>query len=132
MIMNKPLIVTMFCLVIISAFSSCKKDEAIINPSDEYFVKYAISGNGTYNYFSNFSVFTEKGNVSFSGYQYKAWSKTYGPVKKGFTASVSVTSSYVTVEIYVAKNNGSLVLKASKTGNGSPTLGTSQTYSIDF
>ena len=71
-----------------------------------------------------FSFNTDQGNISFSGYQYHSWNQTYGPVKKGFRASVSVGSSLVTVEIYVSKNNGPFALKASKSGDNS--------YTIDF
>jgi len=124
--MNTVSKITTAILVILISLSSCNKDkdkvELVI--SDEYYVKYVIKGNGTYIYFSDFSVNTDQGNVSFSGYQYHSWNQTYGPVKKGFRASVSVGSSLVTVEIYVSKNNGPFALKASKSGDNS--------YTIDF
>ena len=127
--MNKFLKITMVFLAIFIALSSCKKDETNTTTNDDYnddyFVKYVIIGNGTYIYFSDFSVNTGQGNVSFSGYQYHSWNQTYGPVKKGFRASVSIQSSYVTTEIYVSKNNGPFALKASKSGGGS-------SYTIDF
>ena len=123
----------MFSLVISIALSSCKKDETkTTTTNDNYFVKYVIKGNGTYIYFSDFSVNTDQGNMSFSGYQYKSWNQTYGPLKKGFTASVSVKSSLVTVEIYVAKNDGPFALKASKSGDNSSTSNISQSYTIDY
>ena len=125
--MNKFLKITTVFLAIFIALSSCKKDETNTTTNtttnDDYFVKYVIIGNGTYIYFSDFSVNTDQGNVSFSGYQYHSWNQTYGPVKKGFSASASVGSS-VTVEIFVSKNNGPFALKASKSGNNS--------YTIDF
>ena len=130
--MNKFLKITKVFLAILIALSSCKKDETNTTTNDDYFVKYAIKGNGTYILFSDFSVNTDHGNVSFSGYQYKSWNQTYGPVKKGFSASVSVKSSLVTVEIYVSKNNGPFALKASKSGGNSSTSNISQSYTIDF
>lgn len=129
---NKFLAILTITFTLFFALSSCEKHETTPVTNDDYFVKYAIAGNGTYIYFSNFSVNTDRGNKSFSGYQYHGWNQTYGPVKKGFRASVSVTSSYVTVEIYVSKNNGPFALKASKSGNGSPTSNTSESYTIDF
>jgi len=124
--MNTVSKITAAILVILISLSSCNKDKDKVEMgiSDEYYVKYVIKGNGTYIYFSDFSVNTGQGNVSFSGYQYHSWNQTYGPVKKGFRASVSVGSSLVTVEIYVSKNNGPFALKASKSGDNS--------YTIDF
>ena len=130
--MNTVSKITTSILVILIALSSCKKDETNTTTNDDYFVKYVIKGNGTYIYFSDFSVNTDQGNVSFSGYQYKSWNQTYGPVKNGFRASVSVKSSLVTVEIYVSKNNGPFALKASKSGGNSSTSNISQSYTIDF
>ena len=123
--MDKIFKITTVFLAIFIALSSCKKDKTNTTPNDDYFVKYVIKGNGTYIYFSDFSVFTDQGNVSFSGYQYHSWNQTYGPVKNGFRASVLVQSSYVTTEIYISKNNGPFALKASKSGGGS-------SYTIDF
>ena len=123
--MNKFLKITTVFLAIFFTLSSCEKDETEATTNDDYFIKYVIKGNGTYIYFSDFSVNTDHGNASFSGYQYHSWNQTYGPVKKGFRASVSVQSSYVTTEIYVSKNNGPFALKASKSGGGS-------SYTIDF
>ena len=122
--MNKFLKITTVFLAIFFTLSSCEKDETETTTNDDYFIKYVIKGNGTYIYFSDFSVNTDHGNASFSGYQYHSWNQTYGPVKKGFRASVSVQSSYVTTEIYVSKNNGPFALKASKSGDNS--------YTIDF
>ena len=132
--MNTVSKITAAILVILISLSSCNKDKDKVEMgiSDEYYVKYVIKGNGTYIYFSDFSVNTDQGNVSFSGYQYHSWNQTYGPVRKGFRASVSVGSS-VTVEIYVSKNNGPFALKASKSGgNSSLTPNISQSYTIDF
>ena len=130
--MNTVSKITTAILVILISLSSCKKDETNTTTNDDYFVKYVIKGNGTYIYFSDFSVNTDQGNFSFSGYQYKSWNQTYGPVKNGFIASVSVKSSFVTVDIYVSKNNGPFVLKASKSDGNSSTSNISQSYAIDF
>lgn len=138
MIPNMKLLINYSVAMVAILFTilACTKDEETPSGSDgnndEYYVKYIIRGNGTYIYFNNFSVNTDLGNKSFSGYQYRSWNQTYGPVKRGFLASVSVSSSYVNVEIHVAKNNSPFVLKASKTGDRSPTSNISQSYRIDF
>lgn len=123
--MNNVLKITTVFLGFFIAFSSCKKDEMKTTTNDAYLVKYVLQGNGTYIYFSDFSVNTDQGNKSFSGYQFQSWSQTYGPVKKGFNAAVSVNSDLVTVEIYVAKNNGPFALKASNSSG-------STSYTIDY
>ena len=119
-------------LAVLISLSSCKKSVTQSSSNDDYYVKYSIKGNGTYIYFSEFSVNTPQGNKSFSGYQYKSWNQTYGAVKKGFNASVSVNSSLVTVEIYVSKNNEPFALKASKSGGSSSTSNVSLSYTINF
>ena len=119
-------------MAFIIAISSCKKEGNQTASNDNYYVKYAIYGNGTYIYFSNFSVNSGQGILSFDGYQYQSWTQVYGPVKKGFNASVSVKSPYVFVGIYVSKNNEAFALKASKTGDNSSTSNISQSYTIDF
>jgi hypothetical protein len=130
--MKKYLNIATLSLAFIMALTSCKKEENITTSNDSYYVKYAIKGNGSYIYFSDFSVNSAQGLVSFSGYQYQDWTQTYGPVTKGFNASVSVQSPYVTVEIYVSKNNGAFALMASKSGDYSLSSTTSQSYTINF
>lgn len=130
--MNRFLKTINIVLIAFFALTACNKEKAEPVLNDEYYVKYNIKGNGTYAYFNEFSVYTDEGDKSFSGYQYKTWTQTYGPVKKGFKASVSVKSSIVTVEIYVSKNNGPFALKASKSGTNSSMSNIAQTYTIDF
>lgn len=123
-------LVSLFSLILL-AIGSCKKSDVSPTSKDVYYVKYVIKGNTTYSYFSDFSVNSDKGVKSFSGYQYRSWSQTYGPVKKGFNAHATVKGSLVSVEIYVSKDNGPFALKSSKTGsNMSSSI--SQSYTIDF
>lgn len=123
--MNKILKITTLLFAIFISLSSCKKDKTTPASNDDYFVKYVIKGNGPYTLFNEFSVMTDKGKVSFSGYQYRSWTETYGPVKKVFRASITVKSTYVTSEIHISKNNGPFVKKASKSDGD-------VTYTIDF
>jgi len=118
-------IITLF-FIFLTLFS-CEKDDTENTLSDSYYVKYVIRGNGTYNYFNIFSIKTAQGNQSFSGYQYHSWNQTYGPVEKGFTASVSAQGN-VTTEIYVSKNSEPFSLKASNSGSNSA----SASYTINF
>ena len=122
----------MICLTIF-VLSSCENEDntEIIIPKDNYYVKYNIRGNGVYRYFSNFSVNTDQGIKSFSGYQYGSWNNTYGPVKKGFMASASVEGD-VTIDIYVSKNTEPFALKASKNVGSSSSTNRTLSYKIDF
>lgn len=131
---STKLIKVLFYLFIAGTFIfGCKKEQTEnTTTSDEYYVKYSIAGNGAYILFNKFTVATDRGTSSFSGYQYRTWTQTYGPVSKGFKASVSVESQYVKVEIYVSKNNGPFALKASKSGTSNSTAYISQSYTIDF
>lgn len=130
--MNKLMNFAASFLLISLVLLSCKKEEKTPVSNDEYYVKYSIKGNGTYSYFNVFSVHSDQGVKSFSGYQYRSWTQTYGPVKKGFNASMTVSSSNVTAEIYVSKNNGPFALKASKSGGGVSNSHVSLSCVIDF
>jgi hypothetical protein len=114
-------------LLIFLSLLSCEKDDTETTSRDSYYVKYVIRGNGTYNYFNIFSVKTDLGNQSFSGYQYHSWNQTYGPVERGFIAAVSAQGN-VTTEIYVSKNSEPFSLKASNSGSNSA----SSSYTINF
>ncbi|GAA4138187.1 hypothetical protein GCM10022216_15090 [Sphingobacterium kyonggiense] len=92
------------------AFSSCQKDdETIVNKDgDIFYVKYEISGNGTYGRFSNWSVTTPNRLYVNTGYQTRYWMQTYGPVNKGFNCEVKIDnyiSGSPSINILVSKNN---------------------------
>ncbi len=118
-------------LIVVSLFtfftySSCKEDDTSCNgavtpqPTDSFYVKYVLKGNGAYGRFSNWSVTTDQGKYTNSGTQVGSWTQTYGPVGKGFYCDVRI-GNYIngapTIEIHVAKNQDPFAVKVNKTGN---------------
>jgi len=102
------------CLAIFG--SACSKDDEntgndVESPASIYYVKYEAS-NPRY-YLSSVCVTTEKGTQNFS-VRNRSWTQTFGPVSKGFRASISVgVNMYTTLQIYVSKDNGPFVYKGS-------------------
>lgn len=99
----------------------------------EYYVKYeaTITSSKVSNSIK-YTVNTESGIKTFTSG--KSFSQTFGPVKKGFTASISVdaTSLYsvdnTNVKIYVSRRNEPFALKANNSGDKT----VSTTYTIDY
>ena len=95
------------------------------NNSDEYYVKYSITTTPQYHYFRGVTyadingMMTTKEKDSPS----KVWTRTIGPVKKGFRASIQYKEGG-TCQIEVSKNNGPFVLKAEGKNSAN--------YTIDF
>ena len=127
--MKRLLVIASMVFVSVCLFS-CEKadsDEHSTNEVTEentdipnYYVKYQFSC--AYKYSLSFTVETDMGPETFSGI-YAGWSETYGPVSKGFRASISVDAT-ANVKIYVSRGKEPFVLKAS--GNSSAA------YTIDF
>lgn len=110
------------CAVILSSCEEPNNEGPIETPEDNsfYYVKYeTVSFRGT----NSITINTDTGIKAFSLGPNRAYSETYGPVSKGFEASIKSQAS-ITTHIYVSKNNGPFALKASGTG--------SATYTIDF
>ena len=115
-------VLTVFSLFTLCTFPSCEKEDKIDDEqtNDNYYVKYIISGNGTYGRFSNWTATTPEGKYSNNGYQTRSWNQTYGPVKKGFKCEVQIgdyISGAPTIEIHVSKNTEPFSLKTGKTGD---------------
>lgn len=108
------------CAVILS---SCEEsnNESIETPEDNasYYVKYEASSTVI---MQSITVNTDTGKQTFT-VRKKTYSETFGPVSKGFDASVKCQAA-ANVSIYVCKANGPFALKASG--------GTSASYTIDF
>lgn len=103
------------------AFSSCKEYSDLQNENDNnnYYVKYEISGNGTYGRFSNWTVTTPGSLYKNNGNQTRSWSQIYGPVKAGFRCNVNIAdyiSGAPTIRISVSKNNEPYTVKVSTPG----------------
>ncbi len=115
------------CAVILS---SCEEPNPTETPEDNatYYVKYEASSRY---YLNSVTVNTDKGKQTFSARNINSYSEIFGPVSKGFDASIEFSVSVSgmagltnTTRIYVSKNNGPFTLKASG--------GTSASYTIDF
>ena len=110
--------------------TGCSKDNDQDTPVDgvRYYVRYEVSVSSIYIGDLFVDAKTEKGIQSFklSG---KLFSETFGPVSKGFAASVTAHADYIVTggyysSIYVCRGEEPFVLKA--TGSSSAN------YVIDF
>ena len=110
----------LFCAAIIFLCSSCFTDH------DNYYVKYEAIITPTFGLPSRiveatYNVSTEKGNTEITTDSF-SWSETFGPVNKGFTASLSakarviyISDAPMTLNIYVCRGEEPFVIKAQKT-----------------
>lgn len=100
---------------------SCTKEKA------NYYVKYEVTAYGTNHYGTmTLNVNTENGPQTITTSS-KVFSETFGPVSKGFEASVSASASfptYMTTSLYVSRGEEPFVLKATGTSSAE--------YVIDF
>ena len=98
--------------------NSSKKPSTEVVDSDEYYVQYEADQvvNGRFN---NLSANTPQGTYVITNRNIGYWSETYGPVKKGFKARVSISGSgRLKVIIRVSKNNGPFAQKATGENDG--------------
>lgn len=111
-------------------FCGCKDDED--NPDNQYYVKYEADVKSVYiGNTITYTVNTDKGTQTYqSG---KSFSETYGPVKKGFKASVTADATNwhaadCEARIYVSRGSEPFVLKAYKSGGKTVTI----SYKVDY
>lgn len=124
-----------FCAI---SFISCSKDDSECNdipekipneePTASYYVKYEAKGS-VMNYIESIIVTTDKESETVT--HKRSWSQTYGPVSKGFKASITAIGGWPTVNIYVCRGEEPFVLKKTSS-SGSSTSSTSASYTIDF
>ena len=129
--------ITLLCLLAaMLCLSSCITEEA------NYYVKYEATITSIYYGAEvNYVVATEKGSQTITT-DSKNLSEVFGPVQKGFTASISGKSDYppvnssMVVNIYVCRGEEPFALKAqdvSKENSYSDTgISASASYTIDF
>ncbi|MBR6346975.1 MAG: hypothetical protein IKR69_06270 [Bacteroidales bacterium] len=123
--MKKTLI---FALIAVAAvISSCNKKT---ENEDEYYIRYEGSVSTLPIVERSYTVATEGGKQTFKTRE-NSFTRTFGPVGKGFDASISISYSddvvnlkTPSVHIEVSKNNGPFALKASGSKEAS--------YQIDF
>ncbi len=117
------------CLLFISltlVLWGCGDDEPSNSSSNaEYYVKYEATASSGYKY----TIFTENGPESFVG---SSFSRTCGPFKKGFKATIIAAlggnSASCNVRIYVSRKNEPFVLKANNSGGEMISV----SYTIDY
>ena len=131
-------------LMTICLFISCSQDPNILTedqdsiPKDEYYIQYAVSGYAVY----SISISTPNGQYR-TGFSHidsqktSSWSEIYGPVERGFTATISATGKSSTkkplkVTIHVSKNGAPFTLKGSAGGPYSTGTSVGTSYTIDF
>ena len=112
--MKKYVLLVILALGVFS--SGCEKCEC---DTDEYYVKYETYGTTPYvGHNLDISISMENSEITtFTTAPQGSWETVIGPVKKGFTASISVETSHtdLTLEasISVNKNDSPFALKAS-------------------
>lgn len=117
----KKHVVLLLVFSYILMMASCTKEKT------NYYVKYDVASTGT-NHIGTMTLNlnTERGMQTISTSS-KVFSETFGPVSKGFEATVSAAASYPTylnTSIYVCKGQEPFVLKATGTSSAQ--------YVIDF
>ena len=140
---DKYILMVIFFTVFSIAFGSCGKEEKFVRLPDkeeekfvrlpdkeeeekeevaEYYVKYVAKSLNRYISITGVTVATDNGTQTFnysSNAKY-SWEQTYGPVKKGFRASITVTGNKIgNIEIYCCRGSEPFALKASRSGSGS-------------
>ena len=128
---NKYILRGIFFTVFSIAFGSCSEEEQFVRLPDkeeekeevaEYYVKYVAKSLNRYISITGVTVATDNGTRTFnySGNAKYSWEQTYGPVKKGFRASITVTGNKIgNIEIYCSRGSEPFALKASRSGSGS-------------
>ena len=126
--MKKIILLLSFAAVMM--MTGCGKDNEQDSPENDvrYYVKYEVSVSSIYIGDLYVDAKTEKGNQLFTTSS-KLFSETFGPVSKGFAASVTAHADYTITggiysSIYVCRGEEPFVLKA--TGSSSAN------YVIDF
>ncbi|AZI67587.1 hypothetical protein EIB71_07890 [Kaistella daneshvariae] len=135
---GKKLSIILCFLSISLLLFNCREEEKIV--TDEYYIKYSANSSTIYsegrlsvNYLNekNEMVTTEIPTK-------KVWEVTVGPVKKGYSATLTVsqlTENYgrlkINAQIFASKNNGPFAIKKDDTSNIERT-NVSLNYFIDF
>ena len=116
----------LFFLLITSLLVACDGFVELNQPQEqpaEYYVRYSITAEGAYTYFSDVYYADVYGTGSaHKSYSVRSWTVTIGPVKKGFKASVRNEKGTGNNQIEVSKNNGPFALKASGQNKASYTI----------
>ena len=119
----KRIITLLSISLILLSFSACTSDEpyvpdchteeeTITEPEANYYIKYLAQGNRNAGWIKSITK------------QMSSWNETYGPVPKGFQASIKVSGYCEKTYIYVCRGEEPFVIKAEGKSSAS--------YTIDF
>ena len=113
------LILSVLSVLLISACNKSEEvDNLVLDDENVYYVKYVITGRGSYGRFSNWTATTPTGMYSNRGKQIRGWSQTFGPVEQGFKCQVEIgdiIGGVPTIEIHVSRNEEPFALKVTRT-----------------
>ena len=127
----------LFALFVGLSFTNCSSDDSEVPSTEEeskpvekvdYYIKYIVKSVSTMK-INSVTVSTDKGSSTLEFKNKSSWEQTYGPVAKGFTASISVKGYTSTVEIHCCRGQEPFALKAIKNGQ---TSNPSLEYTIDY
>lgn len=118
------------------SFTNCSTDdsETPFSPDQsvekvDYYIKYKVKCASRYSYLKGVTVATDKGTSTLEFKNKSSWEQTYGPVTKGFKASIKVYGLTSTVEIHCCRGQEPFALKAITNGQANdPSL----EYTIDY
>lgn len=130
----KRIITLLSISLILLSFSACTSDEpyvpdchteeeTITEPEANYYIKYLAQGNRNAGWIKSITVNTESGEKTITK-QMSSWNETYGPVPKGFQASIKVSGYCEKTYIYVCRGEEPFVIKVEGKSSAS--------YTIDF
>ena len=130
----KRIITLLSISLILLSFSACTSDEPYVpdchteeetikEPEANYYIKYLAQGNRNAGWIKSITVNTESGEKTITK-QMSSWNETYGPVPKGFQASIKVSGYCEKTYIYVCRGEEPFVIKAEGKSSAS--------YTIDF
>lgn len=130
MITMKRYLFTIITLLFVLCLSSCSKESAI------YYVKYEVQISSVYAAADcAYTVTTENGTQTINT-RAKSWSETFGPVKKGFEASINARTDfkgYITINIYVCRGEEPFTIKAQYASpNYTNSVSGFTSYTIDY
>lgn len=121
----------MFALFVGTALVGCTSEDSEIEEIEkvDYYIKYIVKAADSYGGFNSIYVATDNGIQTFEFHNGYSWEQTYGPVAKGFKASIQVLGYTKSLEIHCCIGKEPFALKAIKNGRTSnPNL----EYIIDF
>ena len=128
--------ITLLAILVLGIVSfGCEKCDC---DSDEYYIKYAAGAETIYSGGTlSINMRDENNENSSLDVTRNSWDIVIGPVGKGFTASLSVSSTYryhttLKAFIYISKNDSPFALKASDASDSEEGDPVDISFTIDY